>query len=282
MKAWAHRTNVALCTIFFFYQVSELSKKKWLSKQLEHWNNVLQAWMSLNVFLKHPTSRTRTRTRLSESGLPLIELCHTPGNKSFCFLPERNFLIGFKADFIESQGYASLSDYRIGRASNGSFIGWAGDQGLGTNEFFEQVYHADIVIQKNWCSLPNRKIKEHLSSTGILLAAPWWHPGNDHDQRENGEFWKIDRGGEEISGRQVLASEHRVQHRLGVHRGDRLQDDLQEEQLVQVQHLSLRHRPCSQFVAKGSFHFQVTFWSDAFNQRTSSQNYENAIWRFVQ
>ena len=28
MKAWAHRTNVALCTIFFFYQVSELSKKK--------------------------------------------------------------------------------------------------------------------------------------------------------------------------------------------------------------------------------------------------------------
>ena len=66
-------------------------RKKWFSKQLEHWNNVLQAWMSLNVFLKHPTSRTRTRTRLSESGLPLIELCHTPGNKSFWFFSWEKF-----------------------------------------------------------------------------------------------------------------------------------------------------------------------------------------------
>ena len=46
---------------------------------------------------------------------------------------------GFKVDFIQSQGYSSVSDYRIGRAANGSFIGWSGHLGLSTSQFFEQV-----------------------------------------------------------------------------------------------------------------------------------------------
>ena len=54
--------------------------------------NLLQAWMSFRVYLKHPTSRTRTRTRLSESGLPLIELCHAPGNPSLKSNPYLNKL----------------------------------------------------------------------------------------------------------------------------------------------------------------------------------------------
>ena len=170
--------------------------------------NLLQAWMSFRVYLKHPTSRTRTRTRLSESGLPLIELCHAPGNQKWS-IPEQivwsgfNWILfdqvskivwsGFKADFIESQGYSSISDYRIGRSANGSFVGWAGNVGLTTNQFFEQVSFSILA-------------KSYFYLSGLHLGAPRWHLGRDHHQRTTAKSWKLERGRDEVSGRKMLWS----------------------------------------------------------------------------
>ena len=47
---------------------------------------------------------------------------------------------------IQSQGYSSLSDYRVGRLPNGSFIGWAGHLGLTTSQFLEQVFYISASI----------------------------------------------------------------------------------------------------------------------------------------
>ena len=104
MHRTLHVILVFACTGFFFYQ----------------------AYQNIDIYLKYPTTRTKSFTTLDQVGLPRIEIC---------------LKYGFDIEFLQQQGYGdgALVGYVTGW-SNDTFVGWTGNGSLTEEEIQKKAY----------------------------------------------------------------------------------------------------------------------------------------------